>query len=69
MAGPTSLPLVGKLLLASALGCAATGVLLLPEYPVLGLPLCALALADLCLVWLLWRRSLAFHAASSPSPR
>ena len=59
MAGPTSLPLVGKLLLASALGCGASGVLLLQDYALLGLVLCVLALADLCLVWLLWRWSLA----------
>ena len=69
MAGPTSLPLVGKLLLASALGCGATGVLLLQDYALLGLVLCVLALADLCLVWLLWRWSLAGHAGSSPSAR
>jgi hypothetical protein len=48
--------LVGKLLLLSALGCGATGVLLLQDHGPLGLALCALALADLALVGVLrWR--------------
>jgi hypothetical protein len=69
MAAPTGLPLVGKLLLASALGCGAMGVLFLQEYTVLGLVLCAVALADLCLVWLLRWWSRAGHRDPSPSRR
>jgi hypothetical protein len=48
--GETSMGLVGKLLLLSALGCGATGVLLLQDHGPLGLALCAVALADLALV-------------------
>jgi hypothetical protein len=69
MAAPTGLPLVGKVLLASALGCGATGVLFLQDYTLLGLVLCAVALADLGLVWLLWWWSLACRADPRPSSR
>jgi hypothetical protein len=69
MARATGIPLVGKMLLASALGCGATGVLLLRDYPLLGLVLGGLALADLCLVWLLRWWWLACHSDARPSPR
>jgi hypothetical protein len=70
MARATRVPLVGKMLLASALGCGAMGVLLLQDHAGLGFLLCAVALADLCLVWLLWRWwSFAGHADPSPAPR
>jgi hypothetical protein len=63
------IPLVGKILLLSALVCGATGVLFLQDYTALGLVLCAVALADLCLVCVLWWWSLACHAAARPSSR
>ena len=69
MARATGMPLVGQLLLASALGCGASGVLLLQDYPLLGLVLCALALADLGLVFLLRWWWLACCSDASPSPR
>jgi hypothetical protein len=47
---------VGNTLRLCALGCGATGVLLLPIHPMLGMALCTLALADLGLVWLLRSR-------------
>ena len=60
-------PLVGKILLLSALGCGATSALLLPVDGMLGLVLAAVALADLALVWLLRRRSPVHADASRPS--
>ena len=69
MAGSTRLPLVGKLLLASALGCGAIGVLLLQDYTALGLVLCAVAIADLGLVWLLRWSSPAGHSDARASRR
>ena len=69
MAGSTRLPLVGKLLLASALGCAAIGVLLLQDHTALGLVLCAVAIADLGLVWLLRWSSPAGHSGARASQR
>jgi hypothetical protein len=69
MARATGIPFVGKLLLASALGCGASGLLLLQNFTMLGLVLCAVALADLGLVWLLRLWWLACHSDASPSPR
>jgi len=44
-----------------ALGCGVTGVLLLPVYPMVGVALCAVAVADLGLVWLLRPRALGLQ--------
>jgi hypothetical protein len=66
MVGRIRIPLVGRLLLASALGCGATGILLLPMHRALGLVLCVVAVVDLCLVWLLRWWSPAGQPAPSP---
>lgn len=53
---------VGNTLRLCALGCGVTGVLLLPVYPMVGVALCAMAIADLGLVWLLRARSPGLQA-------
>ncbi len=69
MARPTGPGLIDKTLLASALGCGATGVVFLADYPMVGVALCALALADLCLFWLLRWRAPGYRVEAGVSPR
>jgi len=53
---------VGNTLRLCALGCGVTGVLLLPVYPMVGVALCAMAIADLGLARLLRARSPGLQA-------
>jgi hypothetical protein len=59
---------VGNTLRLCALGCGATGVLLLPVHPLVGAALCVVALADLGLVWRLRSRTLDLRAQAGLSP-
>jgi hypothetical protein len=68
LARPTG-GLVEKTLLVSALGCGVTGVLFLSEHTAVGLALCAVASADLVLLWLLRCRAPGYRAEAGASPR
>jgi hypothetical protein len=60
--------LIGRILLLSALGCGASGLLLLPVHAMFGLVLSAVALADLGLVWLLRSRWPKHHPEATLAP-